>query len=56
VDGHLGPLAGELDGDALSYAYAGSGYEHLLPREGAHWSTPVLAPSRLSQPSEKRLK
>src|SRR5215218_3564111 len=56
VDGDLGPAAGELDGDALAYPYACAGDQSLLPREVAHWFAPVPAPSRLSQPSAKRLK
>src|SRR5215207_6978438 len=56
VDGDLGSAAGELDGDALAYPHPRASDQRLLPREVDHWSAPVRAPSRLSQPSAKRLK
>jgi hypothetical protein len=56
VDGDLGSAADELDGDALAYPQPSAGDQRLLPREVAHWFVPVPAPSRLSQPSAKRLK
>ena len=54
VDRDFGAAAGQLDGDALADTHASTRYQRLLPREVAHRSTP--APSRFSQPSEKRLK
>src|SRR5829696_7674351 len=56
VDGDLGSAAGELDGDALADPHPRTGDQCFLSREVGHWSAPVRAPSRLSQPSAKRLK
>src|SRR5215218_11401230 len=56
MDGDLRPAAGELDGDALAYPHPRAGNECFLSREVAHRSAPERAPSRLSQPSAKRLK
>src|SRR5215212_7209857 len=56
VDGDLCTAAGELDGDALAYPQPCARDQRLLAREVVHWFAPVRAPSRLSQPSAKRLK
>src|SRR5918995_3294949 len=42
--------------DALAYPQPSACDQRFLPREVAHWLIPVPAPSRLSQPSAKRLK